>query len=214
MPIPTDQDLATELQYALLEPPNAGATWPSGLWTPTEVWEALTQAQNEFLKDTACLLTSATLPALPMVTRHLLPADWIISQRLAWIAADGTIREIPRGDDVEADLGIPTWESTGASRPALWTDANAPTLQIQTMPGANAAGMLYLLYVALGAALTGAGVPLTVPEDCAPYVKYRALGILLEKFGRVTDVEAAEYCRQRYAEGVAAVYVLLHGGRA
>lgn len=211
MAIPTDQQLATEAQYALLEPPNGGASWPSGLWTVTEVWAAFTQAQNEYLRDTACLLTAVTLPSIPMVTRHLLPADWIVTQRVAWIGSDGTIREIPRSDDVEADLGIPEWESQGAPKPRLWTDTTEPTLQLQTMPGANDAGNLHLLYVALGAALTGAGVPLTVPEDATPYVKWRAIGILLEKLGRATDAEAAQYCRQRYQEGVAAMQVVLGG---
>lgn len=211
MPPPTDTEILGDVQYALLEPVDGGLTWPSGLWLLAEVRAAINQAQNEYLRDTGCLLTHTTIAAVPMVTRHALPTDWMITARLAWIAADGTIREIPPGDDVEADLGFPEWESTGAPRPQLWTDASEPTLQLQTMPGANQVGTLDLLYVALGTVLTGLGTPLTVPEDATPYVKWRMIGILLEKLGRATDVEAAQYCRQRYQEGVAAMQVVLGG---
>ena len=31
-----DQDLLTALQYALIEPPDGGASWLSGLWTRDE----------------------------------------------------------------------------------------------------------------------------------------------------------------------------------
>lgn len=211
MSTPTDLQLGTEIQYALLEPPSGGVAWPSGLWTFAQVYAALTDAQNEFLRDTGCLLTPVTLPLPAFTHRTPLPQDWIATADVVWRDADGRVTEIPRSDDVEADNAQADWEVNAAPLPLMYTDASQPTLQIQVMPAPSDVGQLELLYIALGAILTGGGIPLTVPELCTPAVKWRAIGILLETLGRAQDVEGASYCRQRYQEGVAALQVLLKG---
>lgn len=208
---PTDQDILSEVQLLLLEPPDGGATFPSGLWTPAEVLSVANEVQQQFLKDTACLLTPAIQATLPSVKRQILPADWIITQDVAWEDADGLIIGVPRGDDVQADFGVPDWESVAQPRPQLWTDASLPTLQLQLMPAPNDVGALWLLYVALGTQLTGLGVPLTVPENATPYVKWGILAVLLGKVGRQLEPEKVEYCQWRYQEGVAGVAALLNG---
>lgn len=208
---PTDTEILSEGQLALLEPPDGGLTWPSDLWTPAEAIEKLQQAMNEFLRDTCCLLTELELPSVPFTTRHQLPEDYIAMQRVAWRAAAGWTKEIPRGDMFEADQGLVEWESQAQPVPSLWTDMALPTRQLQTMPPANDAGTLHLLYIACGQALTGLGVPITAPEEAVPYIKWRWLGLMLEKLGRAEDAEGAQYCRQRYDEGVAAVKAMLDG---
>lgn len=208
---PTDQEILSECQLALLEPADGGATFPSGLWTPAEVLATANEVQHQFLKDTGCLLTPAFIPGVPAVKRYDLPADWIQTGDVAWEDAEGNILGLPKGDDVEADLGVPEWETQSQPTPKLWTDASQPTLQIQIMPASNDLGRLWLLYVALGTTLTGLGVPLTVPENATPYVKWGILGKLLRKVGRAMDVEKAEYCEFRYQEGVAGVGALLAG---
>lgn len=214
MSTPTDLDLGGEIQYHFLEPPDHGLTWPTGLWTFAQVYQALTDAQNEFLRDTCCLLTPATIPILGHTHRGTLPQDWIATQDVVWRDGAGRVTEIPRSDDVEADNAQADWEVNAVPIPLMYTDASQPTLQLQVMPAPNAAGQAEILYVALGATLTGAGIPLTVPELVAPAVKWRAIGILLENFGRASDFEASSYCRARYQEIVAAIQALLTGWTA
>jgi hypothetical protein len=211
---PTDLNLGGEIQDHFLEPYDGGLTWPTGLWTFAQVYAALTDAQNELLRDTGCLLTSDTIPILGHTHRGTLPQDFIAMADVVWRDAGGRVTEIPRSDDVEADNAQADWEVNAVPIPLMYTDATQPQLQMQVMPAPNAAGQAEILYVALGATLTGAGVPLTVPELITQVVKWRAVGILLETLGRAGDFEAASYCRQRYQEGVAALEALLTGWTA
>lgn len=200
-----------EIQDHLLEPFDLGLTWPSGLWTLAQVINAVQDAQNEFLRDTCVFLTPAVVVVLGHTHRGTLPPDWIATQDVVWHGADGKITEVPRSDDVEADNARSDWELNAVPVPEMYTDASQPTLQIQLMPAPALPGQLEILYVALGATLTGLGVTLTTPDCCTPAVKWRAIGILLETVGRAQDAEGASYCRQRYQEGVAGIQALLKG---
>src|SRR5258706_14443727 len=73
----TDQELLTDLQYKLIEPPDGGASWPSGLWTRLEVLTALNTRQGQFLRDTQAIVTRVEIAAGPSTIT--LAADWIVS---------------------------------------------------------------------------------------------------------------------------------------
>ena len=207
----TDQALLTALQFALIEDPDSGATWTSGLWTPAEVLDYLNQRQNRLLRESMILLSEANITVNPATLRQDLPFDWIATQRVVWRKSDGTRRELPRSDSFETDAMLPSWPYTLADRPQVYMDAETPTLQIQIAPAPLDVGRLEILYVALGALLTGLGEIFTVPDEFVPAIKYGVLADMLSKIGRASDQTRIQYCESRFQEGIEAGKLMLMG---
>ncbi len=207
----SDQALATLIQYALLEPPDGGAGWPSGLWTRDEVFAILSQRQDRLLFESQLLVTPTTLAVVATQHRIALPADWIRTISLVWVGDDGTTRELPRSDSFEADHLIQTWESTDTPYPLVYLEVEAPHLEVQIAPAPSGNGTLHLLYVRTGTELTGNGVDLVVPDELAHAVKYGALADLLSKDGRGRRPDLAAYAEQRFGLAVEATRLMLLG---
>lgn len=207
----TDQDLLTVCQDAVLEAPDGGLTWPSGLWRRDEVIDYANRAQDEWLRATACILTRVVVPCDANVRRHDLPQDWILTQRVAWQDADGGVISLPRTDQFEIDQAAADEETTTAARPLYYFDGTVPLLQLQVTPGPSDAGQILLLYVSTGALLDGSGVAFTVPDEAVPYLQWRVLEQMLLKLGRMQDPSRASYCHARWMEGLSAMQALLRG---
>lgn len=207
----TDQQILGELQEAMVEPNDSGATWPSGLWTASEVITLLDNRQNQFLKETGILVSRSALATTPNVQRQPLPSDCMFVLRIVWQAPDGTWTEIPRGDSFEMDEALSTWPITMEAKPRTYADAEVPTLQIQLQPATSVGGVAWALYFALGTALTGAGVNLTVPDEFAGTIKWGVVSDMLSKVGRALDRGRATWAEERYREGVEAAKLILSG---
>src|SRR5690242_20166838 len=108
----TDQSVMTQIQNTMIEPPDGGQTWPSGLWSLAEVVNYLNQRQNLFLKYTQLQFGMANIPAVSGTATYDLPDDWITTVRVVWVALDGSTRELGKSDFWEADNGIPSWTQT------------------------------------------------------------------------------------------------------
>lgn len=207
-----DVAILTDLQYALVEPPDGGAAWPSGLWTREEVLAACTQRQDRFLFDALPLVkVSAPIPIVATQHRFDLPQDWIRTVSVVWYGTDGTVRELPRSDSFETDHAIPTWEATDTAYPLVYTDNDTPLLQGQIAPAPTGTGTLVLLYVPASTPLTGSGTPIDLPDIYAHAVKYGALADLLGKDGRGMDPSRAAYCEQRFGLAVEIARLILKG---
>lgn len=199
-----DQALLTELQFALLEPPDGGQTWPSEIWTRAEVLDAIDSSVQSLLRETHLVVTrveqAVTAASLGIVT---LPADWLATAWLVWRTAGGARTPLGSADTFEADLGEPTWEDTPGV-PYAFADLDAAaqpvsgTLRLRLLPRPAADGTLEILYIVRPAVLTGAGAAVPIPDEFLSGVKYGALGWLLRKVGRLNDPERALYCEQRY----------------
>lgn len=204
-----DTAVLSEIQYVVIEPPNSGASYPSGLWTVAEVLDYLNDRQNDFLKRTTIRRTRATLVTVPNQPRQILPNDWIVTLRVGWQDATGTVTALSRGDMLEMDMADQGWDYQPTPMPFCWTDGELPTRQIQLAPAGSDNGVIRLLYVACGTLLTGAGVALTVPDLCAPGIKYGVLADMLRKPGRAFDPVRAAYCEARYEQTIEAAALLL-----
>jgi hypothetical protein len=208
----TDQNVLNEIQQLLIETANNGASWSSGQWTVQEVINYLNQRQWDFLKQTALLMSRATIPTNPNVTRQPLPSDWITTQRVVWQDMNGTMTEVPRGDGWEIDHAVTTWPyNLEPGPPLLYTDGEVPNLQLEIMPAPQGSGVLQILYVNLSAALSNSGVAFTVPDEWTPCIKWGVIADMLGKVGRGGDPQGASYAESRYQEGVEAAKVALHG---
>jgi hypothetical protein len=205
----TDRAVMEEIQYTMIEPPDLGQTWPSGLWTTAEVVGYLNQRQYRFLKDTHLQIGTANIPAVAGTLRYTLPDDWIATARVVWIALDGSTKELARSDTWEMDHGIPTWPTVSGT-PKVYTDGNVPGLTLQIAPVPDANGTLQIYYVPYSALLDASGELMTVPDECVPAIKYGAMADMFGKVGRATDPRS-EYCQNRYKLGIDVANLLLRG---
>lgn len=207
----TDADLLQEIQFAVIEPPDGGVTWPSGLWSSAEVLAYLNLRQDQLLKETLLLVGQETeITVAEGVTRLDLPFDWLRTIRVLWLGDDGTVRPLHRTDSFAADAGLSGW-NTVEGLPSFYMDEEAGTLTIQIAPPPAGSGKLDLFYIPLGDPLTLAPDILNVPDECAWILKYGVLADMLGKDGEGRDVARAEYAQQRYDMGVEAVKMLMQG---
>jgi hypothetical protein len=228
----TDTELLEELQYVLIEPPDGGATWPSLIWTRTEVLDAVNGGIRALVRDTHMQVVRAELVVAGTAPRIQLPADWLATASLVWRAADGVRTPLGPVDGFEGDLATPGWEAI-PGLPLGYADLDGETLTFRLVPTPAATGVVELLYIAVprvvGEDLTPATrlnimrlgysrlgyLPGPVDLPLAPAftsaVKYAALGTLLRKVGRLLDDERAQYCERRYQLATVATDLLLGG---
>lgn len=204
-----DTEILSAIQSVLLEPDDAGATFPSGLWTPTEVRDRLSARQDRFAKATGILLGTVPLLVHAGVERVTLPQDWLSTVDVVWVGTDGTIRTLERADGFEADHGMPTWATTPGT-PLLYMDYEAPTLQLQLAPLPLVSGRIDLLYVPQAPPVTGTGDPLMLPDEFAEAAcLYGTLADLWGKDGRGRSPARAAYAALRYQLGIDAARIIL-----
>ncbi len=206
----TDRTLMTRLQYHLMEPPDLGATWPSGLWTQAEVLARMNERQNRFLKSSKLMVGMAELPILAGVATVALPEDWLITQDVVWHGSSSeTWRPLVRSDQFQADHAQPSWP-VAEGIPAVYFDHDQPLLQLRVAPTPTEAGVLLLFYVPQGSPFDGTGeLPSVADEFAEAACVYGPLADLLSKDGRGVSLDRAGYCESRFQLGLAAAEVIL-----
>lgn len=205
-----DQALLTELQYALVEPPDGGASWPSEIWTRQEVLDNINAGLRAILRDTQIVVQRTELSIGAGALSVALPIDWMATCLVGWRALDGTRTPLGPVDSFEADLALPSWE-TMPGTPVGYADLDGPSLTLRLVPTPLANGILELLYVALPPLVTGAGTPLPIPDEFASGIKYYTLSQLLSKVGRLMDPDRVVYCDKRYQITQIAAGLILGG---
>lgn len=206
----TDQDLLTDLQLAVLEPPDGGQSWPSEAWTRDEVLGNLNASIWSLLRDTHLVITRAEIVVLANATSVALPTDWIATAEAVWRSAANVRTPLGPVDAFEGDCALPSWETTPGT-PIGLVDLDLSTLTARLIPTPITNGTVELLYVARPATVAGAGTTLGVPDDYLSGVKYQTLGQMLRKVGRLTDPERAAYCEGRYRLTVTVAEIILGG---
>lgn len=207
----TDQEILTEIQLALLEPPDGGASFPSEVWTRDEVLDALNSSIRSLVRSTRVLVLRTEIPVLANATSVSHPADWLATVWMSWRTLAGVRSPLPSADAFEADLALPGWETT-TSVPIAYADLDRTTLTFRLIPTPIADGTVELLYAPRPAELAGANLPLPLPDELASGEKYGTLSTLLSKVGRLQDPARAVYCDQRVALVELAADLLLKGG--
>lgn len=198
------------LQIALVEPPDAGASWPSGLWTRDEVLNALNTRMRQYLRDTHAIATRTEIAVVANTNPVTVPADWIATLAAVWRKASGARIPLTPTDAFEIDLMVPSWEATPAD-PIGILDGDEGTLTVRLGPVPDANGTLELLYVALPTAANGSGVTLSLPAETLDGIRYGTLADLLGKMGRGSDPLRAQYCQERFEMGEMLTEIILGG---
>jgi hypothetical protein len=206
-----DRDLLTELQFALIEPPDGGDSWPSLIWTRPEVLDAVNSSIRALCRGVHLDVARVELPMTAGQPQLALPADWLATAYLVWADARGRTPLGP-ADSFESDLALPGWETT-PGLPLAYADLDQSTLTLRLVPTPDVDGVVELLYIRLPPSVTGAlpGTALPLAEEFTSGVKYAALGWLLRKVGRLLDDERARYCERRYELTQTAAAIILGG---
>ena len=212
MALIADNAILEEIQYHLLEPPNLGAEWTTGLWTVAEVVGYANQRQQQFLKEAPVLFGRALITKSGTISQTL-PSDWAVTTRLVWVDNDGTWTELPRVDHRELDLALSTWPTGTATKPQVYTDADTPTLTSHVAPIPTNTGHFQITYVPIAPTMdgSGGGSVFLVPEEFIPAVKYGIMADMLGKVGRIHDPQRAAYCEARFQEGIRAARSMIGG---
>ena len=209
-----DTTILSELQRVTLENTgDGGATWPSGMWTLTEVLGYLNQRQARFLAAAGLTWTVAETAITISQSNQAAPVDWIATIFLAYKSAAGQYRELPLMDALELDLASPSWPASTSATPRGYYEVDGATLTTYVAPIPTEVGSaLERYYVALGTTLTGLGVNFSVPDECVPTLKYGALADMFSKVGPVANPPLAAACEARWAEGVALAELMAQEG--
>lgn len=209
----TDTQILTEMQYSLVEPPDGGLTVQSGLWSVTELTDAINTAQQWLTRELWPVVSIAVLNTVPNQLRHDLPQTWLETIRVAWQEPDGTIASLGRDSSWSSDYLDEDWTYTMSPKPLTYNDSETPVPSLQVMPTASDAGLLHIWYAALPTALSNTGVAWTIPDPLVPTAKWAALAQLLGKDGRGQDLPRAQAAQARAQEGLELAKLALGGWR-
>lgn len=203
----TDQELLEEVQRAVIEAPDLGVTWPSGLWTAAEVLSYVNQRQDRFLKETLLVTSWLDSGITAGQSQQDLPDGWLAT-RNAWLQDGNTSTPLSPVTRREADLLSADW-MTNLGKAQWYISEEFATRQIALVPTPLTGGVLHLYAALVGAVMDGSGIFLTIPDDCAPYLYYGVLADMFGKQGRAYDAPRAAYCEERFTEGVQLAQALL-----
>lgn len=202
----TNWDLVTDMQYALLEPAAAGGTWTgTDQFTLDQLSTAIQRRRDQFLRETGAVLTrSVSASAVPPASGRFALDEAILQVRRAGWRRTATMWLIPlrRSDEWAGNYFRPTWP-TSTLPPYAYSTSVTPPLELQLMPPDTLAGSLDLITVNKGATVNPlASAVLGIPDDWCWVVKFGALADLLQGDGLALDPARAQYCEQRWQQGL------------
>ena len=196
----TDRELLSDIQRLMIEPVDEGLTWLSGLWSLDEVLGYANQRQQRFLADTCLVGGWFQLPALAQEQQDV-PEETIFIKHAVFENADGECTPLLPLSRFSADLAVPTWQG-GAAEPIGFLFEQTGTTELSLVPPPTEAGLMHLFVVVLAEVLDRSGVLLNVPDEWVPTIRFGILADMLGKQGRAYDASRAQYCEERWQEGV------------
>lgn len=209
-----DSDLVTAIGYHLIDGPNSFIGGWSEMFNgaSTMIVQALQRRRDQFLLETGCRITRhAPIPAAPAVItpgsgEFSIDQSVIDIRRAAWTTPDGKTTPLWTTSNWSLRGFSPSWNlSPDLPLTYAYNQRSPGVLQLGPPPASS--GTVDLLTVDAGAALTGAGALLGIPDDFAPFIKWGAMADLLSQDGPMRDYPRALFCERRYQIGVAAAEV-------
>lgn len=202
----TDQELINDINLFIMEPQitNFSAPYPgTEMFTLPEIVSILSDSRDEFLRISGCLATTYTLTV--NTTRIPLPSNHIRILR-ADINEQGSAGPLPIWvvDQVELYTTFREAAIPGSSRPKAYTVSYSPQLTVDLWPEPQNLSTLTVNGVVSGGTLNPTSGPtiVTIPDDMSFLLKYRTLADLLSGDGLARCPQIAQYCEQRYEEGL------------
>lgn len=207
-----DTDLYTIMQYHLLEPPT-GNTWTgTSQFSITDLQGALQRRRDEVIQFSACNLSHvAPYASTPNTFRVILNDSTLQPWRVRFIPDSTPVNFGPpvtltREDRQAFDEFEPDHLQTDAI-PSSWGVISGPPLTLNVDTAPNVAGQYDMIALLSGVAFNPSvgSTLLNVPDDWAWVCKWGALSDLLSRESEATDRVRAQFCLQRYQDGLNAM---------
>lgn len=202
-----DTDLASVMLYHLLEPQLGGGGAYNGtdMFTIADFTKAIERRRNQFLLEAGMVLTRSVLNwPPPPISRAALDDRTTAVRRVAWIDANGAVTVLFRSNEFGASAFKQGWELAPDVAPSVYSTAAEPPVTLQMIPPPANNGQAEILAILTGLPSNlAAGVLLGIPDDFSWAIKWGALADLLAKSGQAHDMLRANYCEQRFKEGIA-----------
>ncbi len=203
----TDSQVLSQIEFHLLEPQSgipSSPTWTGTAMFPQSAYtDAIARRRDRFLLETASVIGHFSTPAVSAgVNRVVLPSSLIDVRRVSWVDTLGNQTVLWRDDEFAANAFSPGWFSE-PGLPVTYSVVSTQPFTLQLIPAPADEGYLDLLAIDQGPPLNPAsGVVLGTPDNYAWAVKWGALADILSQEGGGNDPQRADYCSQRYLEGV------------
>jgi hypothetical protein len=221
----TDQELEILMAYHLIEPFGfgfggfgynfgfnfgIGFSNGTGMWSINDFSQALQRRRDEIIQLTAANIVEITLPGLPNVREYSLPDTVLSPLRSRWIPSSGSPNVLWRNDDLaeqyfaagylQRDPGTGQSPATG---PKQYGVISGPPQGFTVDYPPLLPGTFDLLVNLSGPVLSPPNATvLGLPNDMCWIAKWGALSDLLGMESEVTDPFRADYCLQRYRDGI------------
>jgi hypothetical protein len=205
-------DLYTMVLYHLLEPQIApdGTTWlGTSQFSFSDLTGALERRQNEILLQANCNIVRPTpIPITPGTRSIVLPDNFLDIRRAKFVPPRTPTDYGPAQLLWRGDLQSFEYFSSGylqqRQNPRNYAVSDTPPLELEVdFPPSNP-GVLDLLVVqAITLAQPPAAQLLGIPDDWSWVIKWGILMDILGKQSEAQDLIRADYCRNRYIEGIA-----------
>ena len=189
----TSTQLLQAAKYLCIEPSPDDATDFTDGFSLTDFNNSFTQRRNQFLLETGITISQPTAQVVSAGEGRVIVADdsVIDIRRAAWTDLDGNVTQLLRQDEFASFAFSPSWPQT-AGTPQSYSIYPDPLLTLQLTPPPVDNGTLTLQTISSG----------SLPDDFMPYILWGVLADMLGSPGPLQDSLRAEYCEQRFKEGV------------
>lgn len=200
----TDVDLYTLMEYHLLEPPSGGTWTGTPQFSMNDLAFGLERCRDEAIQAAFCYQQNPPALSTPPLARSVVLDDsWMEVTRAQWVPAIGMPNALVRTDDTALNYYQSDYRQTPAGEPSQYNVASLPPLVMEVDVPPATPGAYDLLVLNSGGTLTPPTSSLLhVPDDNTWTLKWGTLAELLNRESEATDRLRAQWCRQRYTEGL------------
>lgn len=197
-----DRSLVSEIEYHLIEPQNLTGWSGTDQFTFNQILTAIQRRRDQFLADTACVLSTDSDYVNGGSTGTVVYPDTVVGiRRAVFRTVSGRYYTLRKSDERSALTTNQRW-AVDQTAPHSYSVSAQPRLTVQIIPPPNEDGYLEVVTINSGLMLDttangNTGTLLGIPTDLAWGVKYGALGDLLRD-SHSLDTERAELCEQMY----------------
>lgn len=203
----TDSDIYTLIEYHLLEPPSGGTWTGTSQFTMAMLRGALQRRSDEIIQVSSSNLAQlAPIGMTPLVRTVFLPDTVLEPRRTRYLPiAPGYGVTLARDDYWAWDRFVPYHQQT-PGQPVSWGVIEGPPLTLAVDFPPDMPAQLDIIALMAGPSFAPpAATVMPFPDDWTWVAKWGAMADLLGQESETTDVPRAQFCLQRYMDGLKAI---------
>lgn len=208
----SDTDIYKIIQYHFLEPPTGGTWTGTPQFSINDLSGALQRRRDEIIQISSCNPVSAPLPSIPNTRRTVLPDSTLQVVRNRFVPATGFGSPVTlvRDDSLSFEYFTPGYlqnqQGNGQAAPTYpqaYSVIAGPPESIDVDYTPTTPGAYDLILLQSGASFSPpSSTLLGIPDDFSWLAKWGAMADLLSSGSEKQDAMRAQYCLQRYKDGL------------